>query len=148
MTELRMIICDNCRREWNTAALSRCPGCGANASGELPRSGPVTASTTPPAAVPRPRTDPAVTARLLEHARSVESLGTVVVVFAWILGVVAVAVGLLLVAAGLSARSDGSSLVATGLLIAIQGLVAAVFISLVGRYAQMRALQAQTHAGG
>jgi uncharacterized membrane protein HdeD (DUF308 family) len=58
------------------------------------------------------------------------------------LGAVAVIGGVLLVIAAINTRSGGSSIMASGLLIAVQGLVAAVFVALVGRYAQMRAAQA------
>jgi len=146
MAEPRMIICDNCRREWNMAALAKCPGCGAGATGAIPS--PEAAATPPypsatPAQAARSRTNHAVNAHLVDLARKVDSLASIVVAFAWILGILGVGSGVILVITGANTRTNGSSVVAAGIVIAVQGLVAAVFIALVGRYAQMRAAQAQ-----
>lgn len=147
MNEPRMIVCSRCGREWNTAALKQCPGCRAQATGVMQDaasfgSAPGLSNAAGP--TQRTRAESAVSSRLVEHARSVESLGRTVVVFAWITGIFAVVGGLIMILSGANLRTGGSTLIIAGIALAVQGVVSAVFIALVGRYAQMRAVQAQS----
>ncbi|MGE0819276.1 MAG: hypothetical protein AB7O74_11450 [Candidatus Nanopelagicales bacterium] len=147
MNEPKMIVCGKCGREWNTSALKQCPGCGARSVGTMEEAasfGSAASQRTSFEGPSRSGIATPVSPRLLEHARAVESLGRTVVAFAWITGLLGVFAGLVLLVSGLNQRTGGSTLVITGIAVAVQGLVSAVFIALVGRYAQMRAVQAQS----
>ena len=75
-------------------------------------------------------------------ARKVASLSGYVVALAYIVGITAVALGALVLLFGFRTGATAEVRIASGaaaLIVVAAGLVQAVFIALIGRYAQMRA---------
>jgi hypothetical protein len=72
------------------------------------------------------------------RAEQVDTLGGIVVFFAWFVGVVSAGGGLLYALASMNKPVQ----LISALTFALIGLVQAVFLALIGRYAQLRAAQA------
>lgn len=93
------------------------------------------------AALLRPSQHPAVGQQTAYLAQKVTGSASIVVSLAWFSGVVSVLAGIL---SWVASASLGQGVMGffVGAVIAVYGLIQATFLSLIGRYAEMRAAQA------